>query len=415
MIAGSVATTPLVVLQTGITFDEPMRAAVALVGFALVALAVTGTAAVVYRWYFRELIPHGVTLILGIAVVALYLNTVSLGEIAVGSGSGLFDVDAVLFHVVAIGVGAVISPVGRRVGDAIAVDVFAFAGGREIEGELGRMVRSVGRVTAVTLPEQIEDIAGYDPASATTKAEMAGKTLIFPRKLTVAELRDRLITRLKDDYRVGHVDVDLTADGTVEYLGVGSRAAGLGPTLAPGGAAIAIHADPANSASSGDAVQVWTPPPDPEYVVTAELRATAGDVVTLAIDEDRADALTESTRYRLLTLPTDPRADREFASLLRSADETMAVVDVGSDSDLVGDAIGDLEAAVVAVRPATGEIEPLPARSREILAGDALYAIARPETLRQLESRATGSAGEPATATQAVTEPRDGQNTSPED
>jgi hypothetical protein len=378
-------------LQTGVTFEDPMRAGVTLAGFALVAIAVTGSAAIVYRWYARDVIPNGVTLLLGIAVVALYLNTVSLGDIAVGGGGGLFDLDAVLFHVVAVGVAAAVSPVGRRLGDTVAVDVFAFAGGREIEGELSQMVRTVGRVTAVTLPDEIEDIPEYDPVSPEIKADMAGKTLIFPRKLTVAELRDRLITRLKDDYGVGHVDVELTEDGTVEYLGVGSRAAGLGPTLAPGGAAIAIHADPANSASSGDAVQVWTPPPDPEYVLTAELRSTAGDVTTLALDDAEVDRLEESTRYRLVTLPTDPRADREFASLLRSSDETMAVIDVEADSDLDGTPIEALDAALVAVRPIEGPIEPLPPRSRQLVAGDTLYAIARPETLRQLETRATAA------------------------
>lgn len=387
-LVGSSAFTETGILQTGVTFADPMQAGVTLVGFALVAIAVTGIAAIVYRWYVRDVIPHGVALLLGIATVALYLNTVSLGEIVAGTGGGLFDVDAVLFHIVSVGIGAAVSPLGRRAGDTIAVDVFAFAGGREIEGELGRVVRTVGRVTSVTLPEEIEDIPEYDPVNQEVKAEMAGKTLLFPRKLTVAELRDRLITRLKDDYGVGHVDTDLTEEGIIGYLGVGSRAAGLGPTLAPGGAAVAIHADPANSASSGDAVQVWTPPPDPEYVQTAELRAIAADVSTLAVDEDKAVALDESTRYRLVTLPTDPHADREFASLLRSADETMAVVDVEPDSELVGVTIATLDAAVVAVRPKAGSIEPLPSRSRELAAGDVIYAIARPETLRQLETRA---------------------------
>lgn len=377
------------ILQTGVTFDTPMRAAVTLAGFALVAIAITAAAAISYRWYARDVIPSGVTLLLGIAVVALYLNTVSLGDIAAGTGGGLFDLDAVLFHIVAVGVAAAVSPLGRRIGDAIAVDVFAFAGGKELEGELSRVVRSVGRVTAVTLPDEIEDIPEYDPVSQDVKTEMAGKTLIFPRKLTVAALRDRLITRLKDDYGVGHVDVELTDEATVEHLGVGSRAAGLGATLAPGGAGIAVHGDPANSASSGDTVQVWTPPPDPEYVLTAELRSTATDVTTLAVDEAEADRLDESTRYRLVTLPTDPRADREFASLLRSADETMAVIDVEAGSELVGHQIDGIAATVVAVRPATGSIEPLPPRSRELAVEDTIYAIARPELLRQLEARAT--------------------------
>lgn len=382
-----------VALQTGVTFAQPVRALATISGFALVAVATAAIVALSYRWYFRQDVPQGVTLLLGVSVVALYLNSVTLGEIVGGTGGGLFQVDTAFFHVVTLGVAAVVTPLGRRLGDALATDVFAFTGGRELEGELSKVVRTVGRVTAVELPEEIEDIDEYDRVDPATKAELAGKTLLFPRRLTVAELRDRLVTRLKVDYGVGHVDVDLTEDGTVEYLGVGSRAAGLGPTLAPGGAAVAIRADPANSASPGDVVQVWTSPPEPSYVLTAELRATAGDVATVAVDEAEADELSETVRYRLTTLPAEPRADREFASLLRAADETMAAVEIGADSALDGATVGDLDAAVVAVRPADRPIEPIPKRSRPLTAGDLVYAIARPEALRKLESAARPDGG----------------------
>lgn len=376
-------------LQTGATFDEPIRAVTIISGFALVSIAVCAGVALAYRWYFRQEVPQGVTLLLGISAVALYLNTVTLGEIVLGTGGGLFEVDTALFHVVTLGVAGLVAPLGRRIGDAIATDVFAFTGAKELEGELSKVVRTVGRVTAVTLPDEIEDIEEYDRVDPSIKEEMAGKTLLFPRQLTVVELRDRLVNRLKDDYGVGHVDVELTDEATVEYLGVGSRAAGLGPTLAPGGAAVAIRADPANSASPGDTVQVWTPPPDPEYVLTAELRATAGDVATVAVDEAEAGELSESIRYRLATLPAETRADREFASLLRASDETMAAVEVGAGSELDGATVGGLDAAVVAVRPAEAAIEPIPKRSRALGTGDVVYAIARPESLRKLESQAT--------------------------
>jgi hypothetical protein len=410
--AGSLTSASSVALQavgTGLTFAEPMRAIAAIAGFAFAAAVVVAGVALTYRWYFRQGLPQGITLFIGVAVVALYLNTVTLGEIVVGGGGGLFRVDSALFQVVALGAAAVVSPLGRAVGDRLATDVFAFAGARELEGELSTVVRSVGRVTAVTLPEAVEDIEEYDRVAPEVKAEIAGKTLLFPRKLTVAELRDRLVTRLKEDYGIGHVDVDLTDEGTVGYLGVGSRAAGLGPTLAPGGVAVAVRADPAHSASPGDTVQVWSPPPDPEYVLTAELRATAGDVATLAVDESEAERLAEPTRYRLATLPADPRADREFASLLRGADETMAAVTVGEDSALDGATVDDVPAAVVAIRPAGEPIVALPERSRALAAGDDVYAIARPEAIRRLESRAAaaGSDGGVDEAPEADTDAED--------
>jgi hypothetical protein len=316
------------------------------------------------------------------------------------------------------------------VGDRVATDVFAVAGAKELDAEVSRIVRTVGRVTAVTLPEadDVEDMESYDPVSAELKEEMGGKTLLFPNRLTVEELRDRLITRLKDDYRVGYVDVELTGRGVVEYLAVGSRAAGLGPTLGHGTVAVSLRADPANAASPGDLVQVWRSggvapePPEsddtgsdddrvepaegtrrpPERLFTAELRATSGDVVTLAADAADAAKVDATTTYRLVSLPAEPRADREFASLLRVADETMAAVTVPEGSEVVGETLGSLDVTVAAVRPASGAVQAIPTRSRPIEPGDTLYVVARPEVLRRLEARASVVVEVPPAAAEAM-------------
>lgn len=67
--------------------------------------------------------------------------------------------------------GETVSTVGRRVGDAIARNFFAPTGVKQLEGEVSRIVRTVGRATAVTLPEadDIEDIEGYDPVADAKK------------------------------------------------------------------------------------------------------------------------------------------------------------------------------------------------------------------------------------------------------
>jgi hypothetical protein len=406
-----------VVLQFG-PLDDPafVRQVGELVVFVVVAGAVSGAAALVFRWYTREPVPLGVSTLVGLSVVALYLNTVGLFTQLVGSGSsgGVFELQTVVFNVVAIGLAAFVTPVGRRIGDRVATDVFAVAGATEVDAEVSRIVRTVGRVTAITLPEadEIEDMDNYDPVAADRKTEMGGKTLLFPNRLTTEELRDRLVTRLKDDYRVGYVDVELTPRGVVDYLAVGSRAAGLGPTLGHGTVAVALRADPPYAASPGDVVQVWLPGRSgedgddtgegdagrrpPERLLTAELRSRAGDVVTLAVDDADAAKLDASTTYRLVSLPADPRADREFASLLRAADETMAAVTVGTGSDLVGETVGSLDATVAAVRPTAGAVEAIPARARTIAAGETLYVVARPEVLRRLESRADVAVETPA-------------------
>jgi len=216
-------------------FARPRQAVVTLATFAVLAVLVAGSAALAYRWYFRAEIPEGVTGLLGVAVVALYLNTTSLGSIAAGDSPTLLAPETVFFNVVSLGVAVVMAPVGRYVGDRLAVDVFALSGAKQLEGELSGVVRAVGRFTAVTLPSvgEIGDMDTYDPVSPEKKAELAETTLLFPRKLSVEDLRERLVARLKEEYGVGYVDIDLGTDGTVEYFAVGSRAAGLGPTLAP--------------------------------------------------------------------------------------------------------------------------------------------------------------------------------------
>jgi hypothetical protein len=410
-------------LAQTVTLDDPtvVQNVARMLAFVLTAGLVSGLSALVFRWYTREPVPLGVSSLLGLSAVALYLNALGLfltvglftQLVREGTGSaGIFEFEAVVFNVGAIVLAALATPVGRRVGDRVATDIFAVAGAKELDAEVSRIVRTVGRVTAITLPEaeDIDDMDSYDPVSTELKEEMGGKTLLFPNRLTPAELRDRLVTRLKDDHRVGYVDVELSDRGVVEYLAVGRRAAGLGPTLGHGTVAVSLRADPAHTASPGDVVQVWRPARievddgdasgdesdgetrthrPPERVLTGELRARNGDVVTLVVDAVDAESVDAGTSYRLVSLPTEPRADREFASLLRAADETMAAVTVTESSAVVGERIGALDVTVAAVRTSAGGVEAIPTRERSIRAGDTLYVVARPEELRRLEARAS--------------------------
>lgn len=414
-------------LQTIFRPENLQAAVVALVGLALVSFAVSATAAMLYRWHFKQPVPGGLAALFGVAAVALYLNTVGLlGQVIGDSPTGdPFDTSRVAVNLFTLFVAFLVTIPGRRVGDSLISDVAAVSGVREIDAKVGGVVRSVGRVVAVELPEtaHIADMEAHDPVPAETKTALGGKTLLFPRK-DRAVLRDRLVTRLKEDYDVGYVDVELDEDGNVSYLALGSRVAGIGPTLGPGTCAIAIEADPVNGAGPGDMVQVWTtseqetstpieagPVPDaeapaetpvaeaeptPRRLVTAEVRAVAGDTVTLAVDEADAEALSADEQYRLVTLPVSPRVDRGFASLLRAADETFGVVTVPVGSPLVGVAIGDLDATVVAVRKPDGSLDTIPGRQRTLVGGERVYALGRPDVLRGLESRAAERPAEEA-------------------
>lgn len=370
----------------------------AIVGLGLLAGLLGIAIGVVYRWYTRVQVPEGLAVLIGLSGVVLYLNAdTSLGLIISDdpSAPGLLSFSTIVVNTVTLAGSVATAVAGGRLGDRIGESTLHLGdrGGVDVSG----IVRSGGRVLTVDLPEDVTDMAGYDPIEPAVKESLAGKTLVFPRRLTVEELRERLVARLKSDYGVGYVDVDVTGDGTVEYLALGSRESGIGPTLPPETCAVAVRADPAFAASAGDVVQVYRPTPDGyERVGIAEFRGAAADVVTLAVDSADVPEYNGETRYRLVTLPVEPRFDREFASLLRSAEETMGVVTLAAGSPLVDTPVDAVSAPVVAIRAADGSVEPIPARSRVMAAGEALYVIARPDELRKLDAAASGDAGSEA-------------------
>lgn len=370
--------------------------AATVVGVVALAALLAATVAAGYRWYTGERVQEGLAVLLGLSAVAVYLNTTTAIGQVIGGGAGLFDLEAALVNVATFALAGLATLVGRRVGDRFAIEASVITGRRELEADVSRLVSSVGRVVSVTIPEAVEDIDGYDPVPPETKAAIAGKTLLFPRRLTVAELEDRLRTRLADDYGVSQVDVELADDGTVVFLGLGSRTAGIGPTLAPGTVAVAVRADPAYTASAGDLVELWQTDPEPERVATGELRGTAGDIVTVVLDEADARQLSGDGPYRLVTRAATPQADRELAGVLRAADETLGAVTIEPDSPLVGTPLAEADVAVVAVQPASEDLLAVPPRTRLFEPGDVVYAVATPATLRRLEADAASPEPEPS-------------------
>ncbi|ODR81852.1 hypothetical protein BG842_20070 [Haladaptatus sp. W1] len=383
-------------------------ALVRIVGLALLSGAVSGTVAFLHRWYTRERVPSGLAVLVGVGAVGVWLGTWrTLQPFITGGNQDMLTFTNALITVVSFLVAGLTALGSARVGDWAATDVAVLSGGTGSD-EVSRIVQTVGRVVTVTLPEHIDDIDGHDTVSTETKAEIAGSSFVFPRGLTVTELRERLISRLKDDHGVGHVDVDLADDGRIDYLALGGRAVGLGPLLAPGTVAVAVRADPAFSAGIGDSVAVWRhgngdeesenasrDDDGPTRVTTGEIRGVVGDVVTLAVDEAEATKLDTTDRYRLVTLPVESPPEQVFATRLRAADETMAVVTVSTGSDLVGVPVGSLDMTVVAVRPDGAPIEVLPSRSRVLESGDSLYVVVQPNQLRKIEHAA--DAGEEIT------------------
>ncbi|WP_336337809.1 TrkA C-terminal domain-containing protein [Haloarcula brevis] len=396
-------------LQLGLLSQVVVEGVAWLLAIAVLAATPAGAIAVFYRWYVRERIQTGLALLFGLTAVVLVIGaTTALSEVILGD-EDVLAAGAVLLNLAAFFAGGAGAYGGMRIGDRLGVDLFAATGGRNIDADVSEIVQTVGRVTSVRLPEDVDDIVGYDPMPEETKETLADRRFLFPRRLTKDELRDRLVARLKTDYGVGHVDVELADDGTVNYLAVGSRAAGIGPTLPPSTNAVAIRADPAHAASAGDLVQVWERAPA-RRVLTGELRGVADDVVTVAIDAADTPKLDPQTEYKLVTLPVQDRSDREFASLLRAADETMGTATVGPGSALDGAPVGSLAVAVVAITRDDAAPETIPSRDRVLAAGDTIYAIATPDALRRLEQATAGTGDPPATAAPADEADADGED-----
>ncbi|WP_049922458.1 TrkA C-terminal domain-containing protein [Halopiger djelfimassiliensis] len=374
--------------------ETPSDVIVWLLLFTLLAGGTATGAAVAFRWYSADSIPEGVAILVGIAPVALWLNTQSALQDAIIGRTSLLDPETAVFTIVAFLASAIAADGGRRVGDYLARNVFWMAGSRTID-DVGQLVRAAGRVVAVELPAEIDEVDGYDPVDPTTTAELAGQTFLFPRRLSTEQLRDRLIDRLERDYGIGHVDVEIAADGTVESLAVGGRPAGIGPTLAPGTVAVALRGDPAPDASPGDAVRIWlTDGESTRRLAEGELRGIAGETATVAIDADDAADLETDAAYRLVTLPGTPGGERELVSLLRAANETVTTRTIDAADPLVGTAVDSLPVVVLALErdregtgkddPGEGTIVALPDGETRLQAGDTAHVLGRPESLRRL-------------------------------
>ncbi|SER55601.1 TrkA C-terminal domain-containing protein [Natrinema salaciae] len=392
--------TASVVVAQLISSETLLNALVGILGFALLAGGAGAGVAFVYRWYSADEIPEGVAVLFGVAMVALWLNTQTALQQAISDETTLTDPATAVSTVGTFAASAIAADAGRRLGDFLARDVFMVATPRTIT-EVTQLVRAAGRVVTVELPDEIGDVDGYDAVDESVKAELAGQTLLFPRRLTVDELRERLVARLERDFGIGHVDVDLEADGTVAYIAVGSRQAGIGPTLAPGTVAVAFSGDPAADASPGDAVRIWTRDEGATVrIAGGELRATADDVVTVALDADDARDLEPDRDYRLVTLPGSPDSERELVSLLRAADETVTSVSVGPDDPLADVRIDALPVLVVALKRAADAEDhlPLPAGDVRLAAGDVAYVLGRPAALRRVTERTLDRRADPSRA-----------------
>ncbi len=358
-----------------------------LIGLSLLAAFVSGSISFFFRWRTHSQLPEGPALLLGLGAVTLYLNTNIVLIQFLGAEGEVLTTTAVATNLLIFAISTVAAAAGWQVGDRFGQSERFHP---SLQPSLSPLVKATGRTSSVTLPSRIEDIDGYEPVPAETKEAMAGESFTFSRRMTVDALAGELETRIRTEYDVAHVDIEVSVDGEIAFLAVGGRATGIGPTLPPESTATAIIADPAFSASPGDTVQIWH---GDRKVGIAELRATTGETVTVAGQESLISELSPDIEYRLMTLPAEERVDRLFAGMLRRAVETMSTVTVQEGSTLDGMTISSLGIPVVAVTDAGGDTETIPDHKRELTVGDELSVLGHPATLRRVEAAASADVG----------------------
>lgn len=360
---------------------------------ALVALAgiIAAATAVIYRWYVNQELPQGIALLLGAGAIAVVLNTTAALGQSIGGTTDLLTPQAASFTIIAFLVGGMGSEAGRAIGDRIGRRVVPGWTVGGIDRDVSAFVRGGGRTVRVKLPDEIRDIDGYEPVRPNVKEELAGEYMTFPGRLTRLELREAFVTRIQRDAGIGKVDVEFDDRGRITYLAVGRGEAGIGHTLAPDQVAIAIEADPAFSAGPGDQIRVWQVEPTVERLVAGEIRGVVDDIVTIAVAADETSALAAESGYRLVTTPRGPQPAREFAGILRRANESTRQITVAAESPLDGRSVGAFDVSILAIESPDGTVTAPPQPTVRLAAGDRIVAIGRPDALRRFETGAQGT------------------------
>ncbi|SDQ19002.1 hypothetical protein [Natronobacterium texcoconense] len=376
----------VVILTATIVTEWTEVALVNVFGFAVLATVASMVVSFAYRRYSTRPVPPGVTALVGLAVVGGWLNVAGIGRSTIIDETSLFHHATAVYFLGAFLTGVVGAEGGRHVGDHLAREVYGIDS-VAAPGTAASIVRAGRRSIELDLPETITDADGYPPVEESVKRTLAGKPMLFPARLSVDDLESRLVDRLERDYGIGCATADLAPDGTVERLAIGRRRSGLHRTLPPDTAAVAIRSDPPADASVGDPIEVWDD--SSHLVATGMLRATAGDVVTIVVDENDAGAFDcgPGTRYRLVIRPESPTAVPAFVAALRSADETIVSASVRPESELVNEFVGWIPGTVLAlVRDDGDEVLPFPDDEETLVAGDDLYVLGPPTAVQNLQS-----------------------------
>ncbi|MWV38721.1 hypothetical protein [Natrialba sp. INN-245] len=343
-------------------------------GFGLLTGVVTLVVAFAYRRYSTRSIPAGAAVLVGLAVVGLWINVVSVRQSTIIDETPLFHHATATYFLAAFAVGSVAAAGGRRIGDAVARESANID--RIDDRTAAASVVRRGRLSVeYRLPEEFTDLPGSPPVENSVKRELAGESVLVPCDIPADSRVSRLENRLERDFGIGHVAVDLTSDGAISRVRLGRKRVGIGSTIAPNAVALAVRGVAQSSGSTGERVEIWT---DDEctsrLVATGTLRATSGDVATIVTDAERAEEIRSHERYRIVTRPASSSDIYELLSTIRALDHTVAKLTVSRDGPLEGEFVGWLSGTVVGL-VRNDETIPFPAEQVPLEADDDVYIL----------------------------------------
>jgi len=358
-------------------------AVLSILGFGLLALVAVAPVAFLFRQYTTRQLPAGAGVLFGSAVVSVWLAVDSALTGTLVGDTGLVHYGTGAFLLGTFVVSSVAAESGRRIGDRIGCDVYDIThldAGTDAVG----LLQSARLAVAVDVPTRIGDADGYFAVDEQTKQSLAGRQFLFPRRLDLDELRERFESRIVADFDVDYVDAELSDEGRVTSLNVGSKPSGLGASLPPGTVGVAVQATPLPEAGVGDPVEVWTTGDTEQFVAKAEFRSSDGETTTLLVDEDDIDAIEQNEQYRLVTHPDTADDLAEFIPVIRDVEETMTTVTVEPGGPLEGEFAGWLPVSVP-VLDRGGTPIPFPAQRETLQAGDVAYVIGTPSDIARLD------------------------------
>lgn len=358
-------------------------AVLSIIGFGLLALVAVSPLAFLFRQYTTRQLPAGAGVLFGSAVVSVWLAVDSALTGTLVGDTGLVHYGTGAFLLGTFVISAVAAEGGRRIGDRIGCDVFDITHLDEGTDAVG-LLQSARLAVTVELPAQIGDADGYFAVDENTKQALAGRQFMFPRRLELDELRERLESRIVADFDVDYVAAELSEEGRVTALALGAKPSGLGASLPPGTAGVAVQATPLPEAGVGDPVEVWTTGETEQFVAKAEFRSTDGESTTLLVDDDDVDAIEQHEQYRLVTHPDSSNDLAEFIPVIRDVEETMTTVTVEAGGPLEGEFAGWLPVSVP-VLDRDGTPIPFPAERETLQAGDVAYVIGTPSAIARLD------------------------------